>query len=618
MGMRVTGFLAAALSLAVVTGVAQAQINVTTYHNDNLRTGWNQQETALTQKTVGGQNFGLLATNSSLDGQVDAQPLIVPGETIKGSKHDVVYIATENDTVYALDASSGAELIHNHLGTAVAASNFFGCDVDGQVAGIDSTPVIDQSAGLLYVIAYTWENNAAVYRLHALSLTTLKDAVTPVVISASGSLTNGQTYNFNPAVTRQRAALLLSNNTVYAGFASWCDIAADQSRGWLLGWQGGTLAPLASNKLTDTLATSQNNYFLTAIWMSGWAPAANTAGSVYFVTGNSDYGGNSYNKVTNIAESAAQMSPDLSKLQSLFTPTNHAQLDESDGDFGSGGLMLLPQQKGKYPNIAAVAGKDGKFYLLDADKLKTTFGNYPIGGCWCGPSYFEGSDGTGRVVTSGGNTIETWKLKTKKRPSLQAQYQWSGVANGQSPGFFTSVSSNGTKAGSAVIWAVGHPTDARAPSVTLYALNADNGQPLFTGTAGQWPNTSGDANIVPVVANGLVYVASDQMLTIFGAGGKRNATLPKIAAAPRLPLAPGHHEIFGMVEQMHGNWIAVRKRNGATQQIDVSDAKQTLHYAVPTMGHALFARGNYDVHGILHADTVFHAKDHIAVWPADR
>jgi len=608
----------AALLFAIVTSTAYAQVNITTYHNDNLRTGWNQQETTLTQKAVGGKNFGLLATNSSFDGQIDAQPLVVSGQTINGSQHNVVYVVTENDTVYALDASSGAVLLHRSLGTPVSVNQIFGCDADGPTVGIDSTPVIDAVAGLIYVIAYSWENNAAIYRLHALSLTTLKDVGKPVVISASGTLSNGQSYAFNPAVSRQRTALLLSSGNIYAGFGSWCDIAADESRGWVLGWQASGFAPLASNKLTVTRATSPNDYFLTAVWMSGWGLAANAAGSVYFTTGNSDYGGKSYNKVTNIAESAAAMNADLSKLQGLFTPTNHAQLDEDDGDFGSGGLMLLPPQKGAYPNLAATAGKDGNFYLLDADALKTSFGSHPAGGCWCGPSYFEGKDGAARIVTSGGNAIIAWKLNTKNTPTLQAEYQWGGVANGQSPGFFTSISSNGTKAGSAVIWAVGRPTDNNPATVDLYALNADTGKPLFSGAAGRWPNTNGDANIVPTVANGLVYVASDEMLTIFGPGGTGNAELPNIAAAPRVRLAPGHHEIFGIADRINGNVIALHKRDGALQLLNVSVAKQTLHYAIPTIGHGLVARGTYDANGVMHADTVLHAKDHIAVWPADR
>jgi len=144
--------------------------------------------------------------------------------------------------------------------------------------------------------------------------------VTPVVVSASATLTNGSVYTFNAGVNRQRPGLLLANNTVYAGFGSFCDIAANLSRGWVLGWQAGTLTPLASNKLNDKRPKSPDNFFLSSVWMSGYGLAANAAGSIYFVTGNSDYSGTTYNHITNIAESAVTMSPDLSTVQSLFTP----------------------------------------------------------------------------------------------------------------------------------------------------------------------------------------------------------------------------------------------------------------------------------------------------------
>jgi len=618
--MRISGggLSVAAVLWMWVAGAACAQVNVTTYHYDNLRTGWNRNETSLTQSNVGSGSFGLLATNPGLDGQIDAQPLIVSDVTIKGSVHNVAYVVTENDTVYALDASSGEVLLKRSLGTPVNAENFYYCNVDGDTVGIDSTPVIDPSSGLLYVIAYDWEKNTALYRLHELSPATLKDAVAPVVISASGTLTNGGAYPFDAAASRQRPALLLSGNTVYAGFGSWCDAGANDSRGWVLGWQAATLSPLAGNKLSDTRARSQNNYFLTAIWMSGYGLAANSSGSVYFVTGNSDYSGQSYNKVTNISESAAAMSADLSTLQSLFTPGDHAELDQNDGDFGSGGLMLLPRQRGDYPDLAAASGKDGNLYLLDADQLATKFGSYQIGGCWCGPSYFQGSDGVGRLVASGGSTLGVWKLKTDRKPSLHLEYQWNGVANEQSPGFFTTVSSNGTKSGSAVIWAVGRPTSSDDPSVDLYALNADTGQPLFSGEAGEWPNTSGNANIVPVVANGLVYVASDQMLTIFGPGGARHAKLPKIAAAARLKLPPGTHEVYGTVEYLKSAAIMIRKRDGVPLRLDAGDAMRNFRYAAAAIGHVLVARGTYDKAGVLHAESVLHAKDRSALWPADR
>jgi hypothetical protein len=478
------------------------------------------------------------------------------------------------------------------------------------------------------VIAYTWENNAAVYRVHALSLTTLADTISPAVVTASGTLSNGATYAFSATASRQRAALLLANSTLYAGFASWCDYDASQSRGWVLGWQGGTLAPLANNKLANTRATSQNNFFLTSVWMSGYGLAANSAGSVYFVTGNSDYSGNSYNPVANISESAAEMSPDLSTLQGLFTPGNHAQLDAEDGDFGAGGLMVLPSQYTKRPELAAAAGKDGNLWLLFADGLegvsyqsKCIIGQcvqpYQIGGCWCGPSFYVGSDNVGRIVSSGGTSVEVWALE--RNLQLSQESTWCCVANGQNAGFFTSVSSNGTTAGTAIIWAVGRPTDNDPAYVDLYAVNADNGQSLFSAVAGQWPNTGGDSNIVPVVANGLVYVASDQTLTIFGLGGSREATLPAIRHVDmRVPLAQGEHEIYGTVESMKGATIMLRKRGGEQLRLDATDARRSSRFAEPAMGHGLMARGTFDAAGVLQADVIGHAKDHPAMWPADR
>jgi hypothetical protein len=387
----------------------------------------------------------------------------------------------------------------------------------------------------------------------------------------------------------------------------------------VLGWQTATLTPIANNELTNKRAKSTNNYFLTPIWMSGYGLAANSAGSIYFVTGNSDYSGDSYNKVTNIAESAAEMSPDLSTLQSLFTPSNHASLDMADSDFGAGGLMLLPPQPGQHPDIAVAAGKDGNLYLLDADNLAKEWGMYQIGKCWCGASYFLGSDGHGRVVTSGGYHVEVWTVKGKRRPKLVQQYQATGIPGGQAPGFFTSVSSNGIASGSAVIWAVGRPQSKNDANITLYAYNADTGQLLFQAVAGQWPNLGGDSNTVPVVANGQVYVTSNEMLTIFGLGAKKGVSLPKVKVADMVvPLAPGSHEIYGVLRSRKGVSIVATKRNGELLYVDATEAMRTYEFAVPHAGHAFVARGSYTKAGVLEAVTLLHAMDNKALWPVDR
>ncbi len=612
---------AAAAILLCAAQAARAQINITTYHYDNLRTGWNQNETTLTQANL--SSLGLQQA-IALDDQVDAQPLLVTGLTINGSTHDVLYVATESNSVYAIDAESGQTLLKTNLGAPVPYYDLPGaCGNNGPNVGINSTPVIDTSTGTLYTIALTLQSGTTpAYFVHALSLTTLADAVTPVQVQASGRLSNGKTYAFNAGVSRQRAALLLSGGNLYAGFASFCDIAANQSRGWVLGWQESTLAPLASNKLNDTKAKSADSFFLTSVWMSGYGLAANSAGSVFFVTGNTDYSGNAYNKVTNIAESAAEMSPDLSTLQGLFTPGNEAYLDEVDGDFGSGGLMLLPSQQGKYPDLAGAAGKYGVLYLLDADKLGKVLAYQQVGSCWCGPSYFQGSDGLGRIVTSGGSSVGVWAVETSANagPHLVSKASYGGIAGSQSPGFFTSVSSNGTTAGTAVVWAVGRPTETGTGNIDLYAVNADTGALLFQGVAGKWLNVGGDSNTVPVVANGRVYVASDQMLTIFGLGGaKKGVSLPAVRRVDmRAPLARGEHEIYGFARSMSGSTVAVQRRDGSTVLVDVADARRDARFAEPSPGHALIARGTFEKAGVMAATTILHAVDHPAMWPEDR
>lgn len=608
---------AACLIAAALGASAQAQVDVTTYHYDNLRTGWNPNETTLTPKGL--SSFGLLQS-VTLDDQVDAQPLLVSNETINGGQHDVVYVATESNSVYAIDAQSGQVLLQTNLGAPVPYTDLPAlCGNNGPNVGINSTPVIDTSTGALYVIDFTLQNNKLTYYLHALSLTTLADIIAPVEVTATGTLSDGKLHQFNAGVSRQRAALLLANGNIYAGFASFCDVSANLSRGWVLGWQESNLAPLASNKLVDTRSKAPNHFFLSSVWMSGYGLAANSSGSVFFLTGNSDPSGTTYDKVTNISESAAEVSPDLTTLQGLFTPGNHRFLDKWDNDFGGGGIMLMPPQPGNYPDLALAGGKYGNYYLLDADNLATSFGTYPIGECFCGSSYFQGSDGVGRVVTSAASTVGVYAIDTTSKPKLVLKAQSPDILNGQNPGFFTSVSSNGSNAGTAVVWAVGRPVNKDPAYVHLYAISPESGQVLFSAQAGQWLNTGGNANIVPVVANGLVYVASDQMLTIFGAGGKHKAGLLKIRrVAMQAPLARGEHEIYGIAVSVKGAAIVMRRRSGETLDVDASSAIHTFRFAEPEAGKGLIVRGSFDRGRVLQADTVLHATNDSAMWPPDR
>jgi len=520
----------ARLALFALTGfstlLAAAQTPITTYHYDNYRTGWNSTETVLTPANVNGSTFGLLHT-VAIDDQVDAQPLLVSAVNITAGTqqgtHDVVYVASENNTVYAIDQHSGAILLNPNFGKPVHSP--IGCNNNGPNVGVNSTPVIDLTSNTLYVMVYTQATSGPAYYLHALDLGSLTDKVTPQLVTASHTLSNGTTWTFNATYQRQRPGLLLLNGTIYAGFGSFCDLGANLSRGWLLGWSTGTLAPLAANQLLDTQPSSPNNFFLSSIWMSGYAPSADDAGNILFVTGNSDYSGTTYDGITNIQESVVKVAPNLGSVVSLFTPSNQASLDEGDVDFGSGGVMVLPDQAGSIPHLAVAAGKYATMFLMNADKLggysttrNNVLGSYSVGPCWCGPSYFVDSDGVGRVVSSGGHLAKSWKVQTSPKPALTLASTSPFMPEGQLPGFLTSVSSNGTS--NPIIWAVSRPQSQTETQIYLYALNPDAGgttmTQLFKAAAGTWPHYGGNANLVPVVANGQVFVGSNKALEIFG------------------------------------------------------------------------------------------------------
>ena len=261
--------------------------------------------------------------------------------------------------------------------------------------------------------------------------------------------------------------------------------------------------------------------------MSGYGLASDDSGNILFVTGNSDYSGTTYDGVSNIQESVVKVSTDLTTVLDLFTPRNQATLDQTDADFGSGGALVLPDQPGSIPHMAVAVGKVGNLFLMDEDKLggystktNNVLGTYSVGNCWCGPSYFvDPSDGLGRVVTSGGHAVQVYKVQTSPAAALIKLSTTPIAAGIQFAGFFTSISSNGTA--SPILWALSRPTGTSGNPIFLYAFNPEtlvgsSMQQLFRGQAGSWPNTGGNANLVPVVANGEVFVASHAQLKIFG------------------------------------------------------------------------------------------------------
>ncbi|HEY3676450.1 MAG TPA: PQQ-binding-like beta-propeller repeat protein [Candidatus Tumulicola sp.] len=612
------------LEAATVSVALKAGIDVTTYHYDNLRTGWDNAETSLKYKNVSGGKFGLLQS-VALDDQVDAQPLVVRNQKANGGKsrgkHDVVYVATESNTVYAIDASTGAVLFSTNLGTPVQTP--LGCNNNGPNVGIDSTPVIDLAANAMYVIAYTLVGSVPTYKIHELDLSNLTDIVPPVVIAATHKLTDGSTYSFNATYERQRPALLESNGNIYAGFGSFCDFGSSISRGWLLGWQAGSLTPLAANRLNDSLAGP--NFFLSAIWMSGYGVSADPTGNIYFVTGNSQSG--TYNGNTDVQESVVKVSNDLTQLLSIFTPSDVNQLDNDDTDFGSGGVLLLPTLTTTATPLAAAAGKEGTMFLMNRNSLggfsKTyndVLAQQSVGGCWCGFSYFAASnDALPRIVASGGNAVTLWKVKDSQNVKLTAAGRSTGLPNGQDPGFFTAVSSNGNHPG-AIIWAVARPSSVPG-SLDLFAFKSESQsgtlQTLYQGTAGYWDSTGGNANIAPVVANGKVYVASYEQLDIFGIGGtKRTPQRPAGLGSHRAVKVP--NQISGMLLEVGASFLTLQSRTGSFVRVDYTPAVRHERSVDLVAGHPFTARGKYDSKGVLHAFAILRAKPSEATWPADK
>jgi hypothetical protein len=612
--------------------VVGGKVAVTTYHYDALRTGWNNYETTLTAAKFPA-NFGILST-VTLDDQVDAQPLIVPNLTISGAKHDVVYVVTESNSVYAIDASTGAILLSTNLGPPVPSP--LGCINGGPNVGINSTPVIDLLRETLYVIAYVNlsgdpNNPNPGYQLHALNPSTLADkAHSPVTVAASHILVDGSTFTFNATYERQRPGLLELNGYVYAGFGSFCDFSPDQSRGWVLGWNATTLAPLPANQLDDRQTTDPGvspPVFLSSIWMSGFGIAGEGT-DLYFATGNSDCSSlwnsttpgcpsqSTYDGKTNIQESVVRLKGALSGIDGISTPEDPLTLDQGDTDLGSGGVLLLPGA------LAAAAGKDGNLFLLNINELSTPLDIQQLDPCYCGPSYFEGPDGISRLVTSHGSTVQTWQVRSTPSPTHLVPEATAPITPSfQDPGFFTSVSSDGTKAG-AIIWAIGRPTDPNTTYVTLYAFSAAASggtlSQLYSSPAGSWPNTGGDANIVPVVANGKVYVASYQTLTIFGPGASGAANIgvqPRPAASPASP-----HAVSGTLAEVSGSTLTLETRTGTSATVDASQAIKNRRVGTPLKpGVPLTVLGSsLNGAGALVAEAITRAKGSSGKgWPPD-
>ncbi len=627
--------------------------DVLTHHGDNLRTGWFSAESQLNVSNVNANSFGLLTT-VVLDGRVDAEPLYVSQQMIlnKGI-HNVVYVATENNSIYAVDADGGKILWHKRFGTPVPYQykNF-----DDNVfpwMGILSTPVIDRSLGNLYFVADTYNGTVDSFHLHAISLSSgQNNVVKQTTIKISAQLADGTTWTFNPKFHLQRPGLLKANGGIYVAFGSNGDINPDQSRGSIARYDAATLLSMGSD-VTDTLDRHNFSYFLSSIWQSGYAPAADANGDVYFSTGNSDPGQPSYSPSFNRPDSIVHLSGDLNSLVDSFTPSNYFQLDQADLDLGSAGMILLPDQPGSIPHLAVGGSKDGRAFLLNRDNL----GGYTPGGpdkvvqtvdqgnCWCGPAYFVGSDGHSYVLTGGSNGITSWQLQTSPSVQLVKKTSTGSSAADGLPDFggtIPVVSSNGTTTGTAVAWFIQKPqsssdSDPGTP-ITLMAYDASNlAKQLFSASAGTWTHAvNSNANVVPTVANGKVYVASNRQLQIFGLLPPKGATSRAAqATAPSRPdsvtCAPSQsaalvvgasdastHEWHGAVCRASGDDLQLNLRNGHSVAIDVSNAFARHQRVTLTPGRTIHVTVAIDGKGAAHAFKIAPAHTLSTSTPADR
>jgi hypothetical protein len=493
--------------------LAAAGVDVTTYHYDRLRTGWNSQETVLTQANVASSRFGLQHTYD-VDGDVLAQPLFVSGFRLAdGSMHDLLVVATENNSVYAFEANTHATLWHVRFGPPQSAADV-GCSHVHPKYGVSATPVIVRTAvdrATVYVVSATEPQRDEFHtQIHALNLADGSHRRSPVEIQASKTLSDGSTLAFLPADNWIRAGMAAGDDSIFIAASSHCDNHGDRTSGWLIRYDF-TLKQIGSFASIDTPTGNK----LAAFWAAGFAPAIDKDGSVFAVTGNGNFsrGGQDW------GESVLHLPASLQKAVDYFTPAAYKTLTNFDLDFGSGGVMLLPVAEGQQaPPLAVAMGKDGVLYLLDRTRLgKTSAGDAGAlqaqrisrrgRGVWGGPAYFQGPTRALVYYETDEDNLTAFAVDTGSTPSLTA------VASGTTPsnsGSLPTVSSNGSKAGTGIVWTVRRVSPPR-----LEAYDAERlGAPLFAANLPAW--TAGSPHLTPMVANGRVYVGSSGSVSVFG------------------------------------------------------------------------------------------------------
>ena len=526
-------------------------VSVTTARYDNARDAANTSETILTTSNVNSSSFGKIAS-MGVDGQIYAQPLVVANVAIPGKgTHDVVYVATEADSIYAFDAH-GNNPATGYLWktsmlqageTTVPASDYNTSDITTQY-GVTGTPVIDPATNTLYVVGVFKETNATyVQRIYALDTTT--GAVKfggPVTIAAStpgtGSGAVNGTVAFSAYVENQRPALTLANGEVYVAWASHGDLY--NWHGWVIGFNAATLHE-------DYAYCNTPNGAAGGIWMSGGGIAVDSSGNLYFSTGNGDFDANTGG--LDYGMTIQKVSPSLAPID-YFAPYNQASLSNGDLDYGCSSVILLPTQTGTNPNQVLTESKWGTMYLNSGDTGSmgefnastnsdlgeanittnvTTSNMHNTFAYWNGHAYVAGDGLKMQSYNVSGGALST-------SPSSTTTNAFGSTAIEDGQGAAPTVSSNGTSNG--IVWAVDNSGFLTNPAI-LYAYNANNlSQMLYSSSQAANSRDKGGTAIKfqsAVVANGSVYIAGMNSVTIYGLLTSSTATPTLVTAAAANP-----------------------------------------------------------------------------------
>ena len=511
------------LALVLTLGLSAGAQSVTTSQYDNARSGTNPLETTMTPRNVNTRHFGKLFT-LKVDGDVNAQPLFVPGLEIPGKgRHDVIFLATEHDSVYAFDAyghPSSPLWRVNFLrrGVTTVPEDDVQCPFIAREVGITSTPVIDADTGTLYVLARTRESinsppNQYAQRLHALSVTTgTEKSGSPVLIKAAirGKGTGSQSgkVEFDPLRENPRTSLLLANGLVYLTWGSSCDIGP--YHGWIMAYD---LQTLKQKVIFNASPDADDSGF----WASDMGPAADERGNLFLATGNGHFDAA---KGGDYGDSLLQLSGQSLKLTDYFAPFNVDKLDADDLDLGSGGPMLLPVQPGSHPHLVVIAGKSGTIYLIDRDRM----GHYSPGNDRHAMQTIPSSGGGVFGSTAYWNdNLYVWSNSDHDalrqftmhdgRLSLKAASGSRFPATSATP----TISANGSEDG--VLWLLRPAALDAGDTNVLYAFDAVNASRLLYDSEQNPARDRAGLAVrfnIPTVVSGHVYVGAKHEVEVYG------------------------------------------------------------------------------------------------------